>query len=70
MAPSVGTRPKVARRPTMPHWSAGLRIDPRLSVPIENEHSPAAVADPGPALEPPACSSVFQGLRTFPPYQR
>src|SRR2546427_4054774 len=69
IAPAVGIRPKVARSPTMPHRSAGLRMEHRLSVPMENEQSPAAVAEPGPVLEPPAGSSGFQGLRQVPPNQ-
>src|SRR5690606_29774142 len=67
MAPRIGTRPNVGRRPTMPHRSAGLRIDPKLSVPIENAHNPAAVAAPEPELEPPAGSSGFHGFRHSPP---
>src|ERR1700753_2691768 len=60
MLPRTGTRPKVGRRATMPQRAAGFRMDPKLSVPMENAHSPAAVVEPEPALEPPEGSSMFQ----------
>src|SRR5580700_4625646 len=69
MPPLIGTRPYVARMPTIPQRSAGSRMDPRLSVPMEKAHRPAAVADAGPALDPPEGSSRFQGLRHLPPNQ-
>src|SRR5882672_6690074 len=67
MAPFTGTRPKVGRKPTIPQRSAGLRMEPKLSVPMENAHRPAAVADAEPELDPPAGSSGFHGLRHLPP---
>lgn len=45
-------------------------IDPPVSDPIEKPTSPAAVAEPGPADDPDASSSVFQGFRVRPPNQR
>src|SRR5262245_22223057 len=42
-------------------------IDPRVSVPIENPTSPAAVAEPGPADEPLELFSGDHGLRVEPP---
>src|SRR3546814_3874630 len=67
--PWTGTRPKVGRKPVTPQRSDGLRIEPRLSVPIAKLQSAAATADAAPALDPPDGSAVFQGLRTMPPYQ-
>jgi len=51
----------------MPQRTAGDRIDPPVSVPIEKPTSPAAVAAPGPADEPLEPSSGFQGLLVRPP---
>ena len=45
-------------------------MDPCVSVPMANATAPAAVADPGPADEPLEPSSVFQGFRVRPRYQR
>src|SRR3546814_3749987 len=63
--PWTGTRPKVGRKPVTPQRSDGLRIEPRLSVPIAKLQSAAATADAAPALDPPDGSAVFQGLRTM-----
>src|SRR5271156_6875646 len=52
MPPARETRPKVARSPVVPQRWLGDVIDPRVSVPIENPHRPAAVAEAEPALEP------------------
>src|SRR3546814_7250424 len=67
--PWTGTRPKVGRKPVTPQRSDGLRIEPRLSVPIAKLQSAAATADAAPALDPQDGSAVFQGLRTMQPYQ-
>ena len=48
----------------------GEMIEPRVSVPIANPTSPAAVAAPEPADDPLAPSSGFQGFRVRPPNQR
>ena len=42
---------------------------PPVSLPIENPTSPAAVAAPGPALDPDAPSSSSQGFMVCPPNQ-
>src|SRR5580658_4282055 len=53
------TRPKVGRSPVAPQRADGLRIDPLVSLPIENPTRPAAVADPGPADDPLDPSATF-----------
>src|ERR1700727_3763932 len=70
IAPARDTRPKVGRRPVVPQRWLGEVIDPSVSVPIEKAHSPAAVAEAEPALDPLEPSLRFQGLRVQPPYQR
>src|SRR3954449_3834809 len=57
IAPVRGTRPNVGRRPVTPHRIAGATILPLVSLPIEKPTRPAAVAAPGPALDPDAPSS-------------
>ena len=69
MAPVRGTRPNVGRSPVSPQRIAGLTMLPSVSLPIENATSPAAVAAPGPALEPDAPSSSSQGFIVCPPNQ-
>src|SRR6185436_19392972 len=64
--PSMLVRPYVGLSPTMPHWLAGSRTEPAVSVPRAAAHSPAATATPEPPLEPPGTCSGFQGLRTAP----
>src|SRR5918995_5190989 len=44
-------------------------MEPSVSVPIAKAHSPAAVAEADPALDPLDPSLRFQGLRVRPPYQ-
>src|SRR3546814_754540 len=66
---SDGCSSDLGRKPVTPQRSDGLRIEPRLSVPIAKLQSAAATADAAPALDPPDGSAVFQGLRTMPPYQ-
>src|SRR5262245_14214805 len=63
-------RPSVGRRPVTPQRADGPRIDPLVSVPIEKATSPAAVADPGPADDPPEPCVGSQGLFVCPPNQR
>ena len=55
-------RPSVGRRPVTPQRADGPRIEPLVSVPIENATRPAAVADPGPADDPPDPWVVSHGL--------
>src|SRR6185437_3820606 len=52
IAPVRGTRPYVGRSPFTPQRKLGLTMLPSVSLPIENPTRPAAVAAPGPALEP------------------
>src|SRR6204780_3201625 len=61
MPPARETRPKVGRRPVVSQRWLGEVIDPSVSVPIENPHRPAAVAEAEPALEPLDPSLRFQG---------
>src|SRR5439155_19957884 len=67
IAPVRGTRPNVGRIPVTPQRIAGLTMLPPVSLPIENETSAAAVAAPGPALEPDAPSSKSHGFIVWPP---
>src|SRR2546428_11917802 len=69
MAPVRGTRPYVGRRPVTPQRIEGLTMLPPVSLPIENPTSPAAVAAPGPALDPDAPSSSSHGFIVCPPNQ-
>src|SRR6266566_6859933 len=69
IAPVRGTRPNVGRRPVTPQRIAGLTMLPPVSLPIENPTSPAAVAAPGPALDPDAPSSSSHGFIVWPPNQ-
>src|SRR5215813_12067124 len=69
IAPVRATRPNVGRRPVTPHRIAGLTMLPPVSLPIENATSAAAVAAPGPALDPDAPSSNSHGFIVWPPNQ-
>ena len=69
MAPVRGTRPKVGRRPVTPQRMEGLTMLPSVSLPMAKATSPAAVAAPGPALEPDEPSSSSQGFMVWPPNQ-
>src|SRR5262245_66644709 len=69
MAPVRGTRPNVGRRPVTPHRIAGATMLPPVSLPTENATSAAAVAAPGPALDPDAPPSSSQGVIVWPPHQ-
>ncbi len=62
----LGTRPKLALKPTTPLNEAGIRSEPPPSVPMPTGPSPAATAAEAPPLEPPGVSFVFQGLRVMP----
>src|SRR5579859_1010956 len=53
----------------MPQRMLGETMLPPVSLPMEKPTSPAAVAAPGPALEPEAPSSRSQGLTVWPPNQ-
>ena len=69
MPPARDTRPKVGRSPVVPQRWLGDVIEPSVSVPMEKPHSPAAVADAEPALDPLDPSLRFHGLLVRPPYQ-
>src|SRR5436305_10258030 len=69
IAPVRGTRPNVGRKPVTPQRMAGLTMLPPVSLPIENATSAAAVAAPGPALDPDAPSSKTHGFIVCPPNQ-
>ena len=62
IAPVRGTRPKVGRSPVTPQRIDGLTMLPPVSLPIAKPTRPAAVAAPGPALEPDAPSSSSHGI--------
>src|SRR5580658_10725449 len=69
MAPVRGTRPYVGRNPVTPQRMLGPTMLPPVSLPIENPTSPAAVAAPGPALDPDEPSSSSHGFIVWPPNQ-
>ena len=60
-------RPTVVLRPTVPHWPAGARTDPPVSVPSPIGAKPLATATAVPALEPPGTQgSSHHGLCGVP----
>ena len=69
IAPVRGTRPNVGRSPVTPQRIEGLMMLPCVSLPIAKPTSPAAVAAPGPALEPDEPSSSSHGFMVWPPNQ-
>src|SRR5262245_18668446 len=69
IAPVRATRPNVGRRPVKPQRIAGMTMLPPVSLPMENETKAAAVAAPGPALDPDAPSSRSHGFIVWPPNQ-
>src|SRR3954469_16772411 len=69
IAPVRGTRPNVGRSPVTPQRIAGDTMLPPVSLPTENATSAAAVAAPGPALDPDAPSSGSHGFMVCPPNQ-
>src|SRR5437588_12986117 len=66
MQPWRLTRPKVGRRPVVPHWREGDTMLPRVSLPSANAANPAAVAAADPADEPLDPSLGFHGVRVMP----
>src|SRR4029077_8211186 len=68
MAPVLGTKPKVGRKPVHPHRVDGDAMDPSVSLPTLKTTQPAAVADAGPADDPLDPCAGLQGLRVLPPY--
>src|SRR6478672_13210107 len=69
IAPVRGTRPYVGRNPVRPQRIEGLTMLPSVSLPIANATSAAAVAAPGPALDPDDPSSSSHGFIVWPPNQ-
>src|SRR5277367_3248994 len=69
MAPVRGTRPNVGRSPVSPQRMLGAMMLPPVSLPMAKATSPAAVAAPGPALDPDAPSSSSHGFMVWPPNQ-
>src|ERR1043166_520034 len=69
IAPVRGTRPNVGRNPVTPQRIAGDTMLPPVSLPMEKLTRPAAVAAPGPALDPDAPSSGSHGFIVCPPNQ-
>src|SRR5271165_7362002 len=69
MAPVRGTRPYVGRNPVTPQRMLGLTMLPPVSLPTLKPTNPAAVAAPGPALDPDAPSSSSHGFMVCPPNQ-
>src|SRR5436305_14624027 len=69
IAPVRATRPNVGRRPVTPQRMAGETMLPPVSLPTEKATSAAAVAAPGPALDPDAPSSSSHGFIVWPPNQ-
>src|SRR5690349_14296234 len=67
MAPVRGTRPYVGRKPVTPQRMLGPTMLPPVSLPMANATRPAAVAAPGPALEPEEPSSSSHGFIVCPP---
>src|SRR6266853_6907506 len=69
IAPLRGTRPYVGRSPVTPQRMLGDTMLPSVSLPMEKPTRPAAVAAPGPALDPDAPSSSSHGFIVWPPNQ-
>src|ERR1700722_19927235 len=67
MAPVLGTKPKVGRKPVVPQRVEGDEIEPNVSEPTAKATQPLAVAEADPADEPLEPSLVFQGFRVRPP---
>src|SRR5580704_2579994 len=69
IAPVRATRPYVGRSPVTPQRIEGLTMLPPVSLPMAKATKPAAVAAPGPALDPEDPSSRFHGFTVWPPNQ-
>src|SRR5882757_9855426 len=67
IAPVRATRPKVGRNPLTPQRMLGATMLPPVSLPTAKPTNAAAVAAPGPALEPDAPSSRSHGFMVCPP---
>ena len=69
IAPVRATRPNVGRSPVTPQRMLGATMLPPVSLPMLKATSAAAVAAPGPALDPDAPSSMSHGFIVCPPNQ-
>src|SRR5437762_1832437 len=67
MQPWRLTRPKVGRRPVVPHSRQGETMLPKVSDPMPKPNRPAAVPEALPAEEPLEPRLGFHGLRVIPP---
>ena len=63
---SLGTRPGVGRKPTMPQNAAGLRSEPPVSEPVQSGAMPVASATAEPPDEPAADFCGSNGLPVAP----
>lgn len=63
---SLGTRPGVGRKPTMPQNAAGLRKEPPMSDPVASGTIPVASAAADPPDDPAADSLGSNGLPVAP----
>jgi hypothetical protein len=63
---SLGTRPGVGRKPTMPQKAAGLRRLPPVSEPVHSGAMPVASATAEPPEEPAADLLGSKGLPVTP----
>ena len=61
-----GTSPADGRKPTTPHFDAGMRSDPPVSDPVQTGSMSHASAAAEPPDEPPAFSSGLNGLPVAP----
>ena len=66
IAPFLLTRPRVGRRPVIPQYTAGVNIDPHVSVPNAKGTNPAATAAPEPLDDPPVHLEVSHGFNPGP----
>src|SRR5256714_12217391 len=67
MAPVRGMKPKVGRKPVVPHRVEGEEMEPSVSEPMAKATHPAAVAEAEPADDPLEPCLGFHGLRVMPP---
>src|SRR5690242_16458231 len=63
---STGTRPGEGRKPTTPHFAAGMRSEPPVSDPVHTGSISHASATAEPPEDPPALSVGSNGLPVAP----
>ena len=66
IAPVRGTRPKVGRKPVVPHSVEGETIEPSVSLPIAKGKRPAETDEADPADEPLEQFGPPVNRHTFP----